>query len=155
LTITPTSVNYRRPIQFNYLTTPSASNQLGWFNSVNIIGSAFTTQSSPNSMGELLIAPGTWSIEVNFTFEASANNTYSVFSYALSTSNNTFPTALPYTISYIREPGLVINTTFASRQTNLTLQLATTTSIFILERVTFTGGGTTGISVNYSITRIG
>jgi hypothetical protein len=155
LNITPTAVIYRRPIQFNYLTSPSASNQLGWFSSVNIIGSAFSSQTGANSMGELIIAPGTWSIEVNFTFEASNNQTYSVFSYALSTSNNTFPTALPYTISYIREPGLNINTTFASRQTNLTLQLATTTSIFILERVTFTGGGTCGISVNYSTTRIG
>lgn len=155
MTIAPTYIEVKRPIQFNYTTTPSASNQLGWFNSVNIIGSAYSTQTAPNSMGEIILASGTWKIEANFSFTASGNHTYSVFSYALSSANNTFPTALPYTIAYIQEPGLNINTNTATRQVNLTLQLSTTTSIFLLERVTFTGGGTTNISVNYGVTRIG
>lgn len=155
MTIAPTYIEVKRPIQFNYTTNPTASNQLGWFNSVDIIGSAYSTQTAPNSMGEIILSSGTWKIEANFSFTASGNHTYSVFSYALSSANNTFPTALPYTIAYIREPNLNINTTTASRQVNLTLQLTSTTSIFLLERVTFTGGGTTNISVNYGVTRIG
>lgn len=155
LTIAPTYVETKRPIQFNYSTTPSVSSQLGFFNSVNIIGSAYSTQTAPNSMGEIILSSGTWKIEANFSFTSSGNHTYSVFSYALSSSSTAFPTALPYTIAYIQEPGLNINTTTATRQVNLTLQLTSNTSIFLLERVTFTGGGTTNISVNYGITRIG
>ncbi|MGA1048188.1 MAG: hypothetical protein ACO3UU_09270, partial [Minisyncoccia bacterium] len=155
MSVSSARIQVRRPIQFSYLTTPGSSNQLGWFNSVNIIGSAYTTQSSPNSMGEIILLAGTWSIEANYSFTASGNHTYTVFSYGLSTSATVFPTALPYVISYIQEPGLNINTNTATRQTNLTLQLSSTTSVYILERVAFGGGGTTNISVNYSITRIG
>jgi hypothetical protein len=155
LTIAPTHLETRRPIQFNYLTVPITANQLGWYSDVETLGGAFSTQTSPNNMAEIIIGAGTWRIDVNFSFTASANHTHSVFSYGLSTSPTAFPTSLPYTISYIQEPGLNINTTTATRQTGLTLQLASTTSVFVLERVAFTGGGTTNISVSYSIVRIG
>ena len=155
MNMTPFHINYRRPIQFNYLTTPSINTQLGFLTSATITTTAFSTQTTPNNLGSLSLGIGTWEITLLISFQASGNHSYSTFSYGINSATGAFPTAMPYLVSYMREPNLTINAVTITKQISMTLQLTSTTTIYFVEQVVFTGGGTTTIGANYNYTRIG
>lgn len=155
LTIATTNIEIKRPIQFNYSTTPSNSTQLGYLTSATIAPVAYVSSAIIQSLGSFSLGIGTWAINCSFTFLASGNHSYTVFSYGINTANNAFPTTMPYLVSYVREPGLNINTTTASRQISMTLQLLTATTLYFPFWLVFGGGGNTTIGVNYTYTRIG
>jgi len=155
IAMTPFAFEVRRPIQFNYSTTPSSNTQLGFLTSATITASAFNSQTTPNDLASLALGVGTWAITVLFSFQASGNHSYSTFSYGINSVSATFPTAMPYLVSYMREPNLNINNVTITKQISMTLQLTSATTIYFIEQVVFTGGGTTTIGANYIYTRIG
>ena len=154
-TLTPFYMEIRRPILFNYTTYPAGSTNLGFQTSDTIAATAFTTQTTPNNLGSLALGIGTWEITLLLSFQASGNHTYTIFSYGINSATGAFPTAMPYLVSYMREPNLNINTVTITKQISMTLQLTTATTIYFVEQVVFGGGGNTTIGANYTYTRIG
>ena len=155
IAMTPFYMEMRRPILFNYSTTPSSNTHLGFLTSATITASAFNTQTTPNDLGSLALGIGTWAITLLLSFQASGNHSYSTFSYGINSVSATFPTAMPYLVSYMREPNLNINNVTITKQISMTLQLTSATTIYFIEQVVFTGGGNTTIGANYIYTRIG
>lgn len=153
--LTPLYMEIRRPILFNYTTFPAGATNLGYLTSATIAPISYASSGVIQSLGSLALGIGTWAIDCSFTFQASGNHTYSVFSYAINTANNAFPTIMPYLVSYMRDPDLNINTNTISRQISMTLQLTAATTIYFPFWLVFGGGGNTIIGLNYTYTRIG
>ena len=154
-TMAPYTFEMKRAVQFNYSTTPFNSTQLGFLTSATIAGFSYTSQASPNNLGSLALGVGTWAITLLISFQASGNHSYSTFSYGINSATGAFPTAMPYLVSYMREPNLTINAVTITKQISMTLQLTSATTIYFVEQVVFTGGGNTTIGANYTYTRIG
>jgi hypothetical protein len=153
--LAPFTFEMRRAVQLNYITTPFNNTQLGFLTSATITTTAFSTQTSPNNLGSLALGVGTWEITLLISFQASGNHSYSTFSYGINSVTAAFPTAMPYLVSYMREPNLTINAVTITKQISMTLQLTVATTIYFVEQVVFAGGGTTTIGANYTYTRIG
>lgn len=155
LNIAPTYFQVRRPIQFSYLSSPTTSSQLGFSGNTSLTSSALASQTSPNNLGSITLPAGTWNINALFSFQASANHSYSTLSYAIGDSSTAFPTSLPWTLSYMREPNTDINSTTITRFLATSVRLTSSTQVYFIEQGTFTGGGTTTYGITFSYTRIG
>ena len=161
LTITPTSVNYRRPIQFNYLTTPSASNQLGHITGpTSISGGSFSSSVSERNFSNFTIVnAGTYSIKVLITLAGNANHTLTECRWCLDGTSGNFPstsTPTKYTPSITGIVGASLSSTYTSYM-NINLDvLASANNIFYINFVlNYSGGSSTTLNAIYSYTRIG
>lgn len=161
LNFTPTAVNYRRPIQFNYLTTPSAVNQLGFLvgtqmTSVNVATSAnirnITTYTF-TSAGTYLI---NWCVYSNMN---SGTATFTDFEIGVANSaTNTFDT---YTQTFTSYKNLIrayptLTTTSDLYEPTSCVYVASNGSIAYFNYLAnYTGGTNIIIGGYYTITRIG
>lgn len=156
LTIAPTYFETRRPIQFNYLTTPNATNHLGFVGSATIVDVVITSQAGVTNFGNTISIPaGTWYIVLLMELLGSGSHNLTTFDYGIGTTTSSFTTALPYGSTYMREPNTTIKTTKISKQVSLTVQLASATTLYFNEQLSWSGGGTVTIGGNYVYTRLG
>ena len=161
LNMTPTFVNYRRPIQFNYLTTPSAINQLGFLvgtqmTSVNVASSTnirSITSYTFTSAGTYLI---NWGVYANMS---TGTATFTQFQIGIAnTATNTFDT---YTQTYPSYRNLIrtyptLTTTSDLYEPTSCVYVAATNSVAYFNYLTnYTGGTNIVMGGYYTITRIG
>jgi len=156
MSVSSTRIQVKRPIQFSYSTTPSTTSQLGFLTSGNLTTSTgVSSQSDPTSAGSISLSTGTWQIIVLFEFKGSSGHNLTTFEYAISNSSTAFPTTAPYNVAYMYEPNTTLKLSKISKQLCLTLQLTGSITLYFLEKLSWSGGGTVDISGFYTYTRIG
>jgi len=128
MTLAPTYIEVNRPITFNYLTSPTINTQLGYYMSGTIEEMTNITAGTVVCLGENLILPGTWVLNVSFTIEYSSQQ-LSTFSYGVNNTPYTLPTIMPYKLSFFKN---ILTNSIGSMSvmTNLTLSLSQQTNIY-------------------------
>ena len=145
-------------VAFDNVSAPTTTSQLGFVSTKDFaVVSSFSSQAGPNYIGNLTSLPaGSWNIIATVSFKGSGNHSLTTFKYGFSTSNAAFPTAMPYTLSVITEPNIVLNSSIALlRQVSINVQLSTATTIYLVEQLAWSGGGTVDGTVSFIYTRIG
>jgi len=151
----------RRPIQFNYITTPSTSSQLGFITGPTAFSTvSLATSASERNFNSFTIATaGTYSVTLLITLAGSANHTLTEWRYCLDGTSATFPsisTPTKYTPSINGNAPVAldaITTAYISSSFNV---IATAGNVFYLNyKMVYSGGGNVVMGCIYSYTRIG
>lgn len=161
LNFTPTFINIRRPIQFNYLTTPSAFNQLGYSQGYDIPTTSFASSASiRNSASFSFTSAGTYLINWKpYAQMASGTAIFTTFRFGVAnTGGTTFDADTQTYTSYmdlkVAYPTLTVNDNL--NEPTSCVYTATTSSIAYFNFLAnYTGGTNINIGGYYTITRIG
>lgn len=161
LNMTPTSINIRRPIQFNYLTTPSAFNQLGYSQGYDIPTTSFASSASiRNSASFSFTSAGTYLINWKpYAQMASGTATFTTFRFGIAnTGGATFDADTQTYTSYmdlkVAYPTLTVNDNLNEPTSCVYTATASSTAYFNF-LANYTGGTNINIGGYYTITRIG
>lgn len=161
LTITPSLVEYRRPIRFNYLTQPNDINQLGYYESYPINSITIPSNASIRNLGNFSInTNGTFNIEISLGLVGSASHNLTSCVFGCSDNSTTLPSLTTpsfYSSSLIGHNTISLSTTTESYlKINFNVDFpSTTNTIYINYILTFSGGGNTTINCVVRSTRIG
>lgn len=161
MNVSSTRIQVRRPIQFNYLTTPNASTQLGFQTGPTAISSgAFSTATTERNFSSFTIVnAGMYNVSVTLILAGNANHTLTEWRYCLDGTSATFPstsTPTKFTMSIRGNPPVNLDTSTTSYFNTTFNVLATANEIYYINfKMVFAGGGTTNIGAVYSYTRIG
>ena len=161
LNFAPTFINIRRPIQFNYLTTPSAFNQLGYSQGYDIPTTSFASSASiRNSASFSFTSAGTYLINWKpYAQMASGTATFTTFRFGIAnTGGATFDADTQTYTSYmdlkVAYPTLTVNDNLNEPTSCVYTATASSTAYFNF-LANYTGGTNINIGGYYTITRIG
>lgn len=161
-TLTPFNIEVKRPIQFNYSSTPNSTIELGFITGPTSIGSGTATSlaTERNFSSFTIVNAGTYSIKVLISMSGGANHSLTECRWCLDGTSATFPsmtTPTRYTPSITGLYGSSLSNTYVSYM-NINLDITTISSnqiIYINYVLNYTGGSTTTLNATYSYTRIG
>jgi len=163
LTLTPTYLETKRPIQFNYSTLPTLPTQLGYsLPPVALSSSSFATSPSTRNLSNFTI-PNSGTYVINVSYWISPVGTPAVvseFTVALDGTSATYPSISTPTIYSTSLAGdfnigtLSLSDTKYTR-TALNLRLTGSTVIYLNFTLIFTGGGNVIMGATISYTRVG
>lgn len=161
LTIAPTYVELKRPIQFDYSTIPNDTTQLGYIISPVLIPAAnITSSANIKKFGNFTITnAGSYTINVLITMLTNLNVTLNENRWCLNTTASTFPsitTPTKTTPSIIGGHGTLLITTVTSYlNINLSVTVTAGEIFYINYFLNYTGTASISASVIYSYARIG
>lgn len=161
MSVSSARIQVRRPIQFSYLTTPSAATQLGFQTGpTNISAGSFSSATTERNFSSFTIVnAGMYNVSVTLILAGNANHTLTEWRYCLDGTSATFPstsTPTKFTMSIRGNPPVNLDTSTTSYFNTTFNVLATANEIYYINfKMVFAGGGTTNIGAVYSYTRIG
>jgi hypothetical protein len=161
MTIAPTNIEVKRPIQFNYTTTPNASTQLGYVINPEVSSASLVASStSVRNFGSFTITnAGTYNIQVLITLAGGANHTLTENRWCIHTVASAFPSITTPTKTTPSITG-VLGTSLSSTLTayvNINLNVTATAgeTYYINYVLNYSGGSNTTVSRIVSYARIG
>lgn len=161
MTIAPLYMEMKRPIQFNYITRPSSSIQLGYIENYLLPQITVPTSASVRNIGTFTIAnPGTYNIEVIFGISGSASFTLTDCLFGCDNVISELSTILiptKYTQSLIGNSNITINTTsICYLKSNFNINFVGSANVmYVNYKIQFSGGANAIITTLCNSTRIG
>ena len=161
LTINPTNLEMKRPIQFNYITKPGSLTQLGYIDTLIFEPITISSSTSVRKFGNFSVADqGTYNIEILFSLVGSASHNLSACTFGCDDTTETLSTVdIPtnYTTSLVGFNTISLSSTTTSYlKINFNINYASgSNTVYVNYLLSFSGGGTTTIDATGKITRIG
>ena len=161
LSINPTYLEMRRPIQFNYITRPGSLTQLGYIETLIFDATTISASASVRNFGNFVLAdPGTYTIEIIFSLVGSASHNLTTCVLGCSdtsTDLSTVDTPTKYTTSLVGFNTISLSSTTTSYlKINFNVNYTgSSNTVYVNYILNFSGGGTTTIDASGTATRIG
>lgn len=161
MTLASSRVEIKRPIQFNYLSNPNASTQLGYIENYNLASNILvSTSTSTRNLGSFTIAnPGTYNIELMVGLLGTGTHTLSECTFGFLDISNTLPSiTVPnkYCYSLTGHTNIILNTSVISYlKSNFNINFTTSQTLWCNYRLQWSGGGSVEIDTLVQSTRIG